>query len=117
VNFGVALFFTILVDEVCYIPYRDNYETFRQLTRYPKFSGNCLTMCRYHLLPAYIFVAMNLGQSGSSPNYLVFYYTFFKAIPIMEEETKVFFQKYLPTISGQEFWNKRVSEFPFRPIE
>jgi hypothetical protein len=116
VNFAVALFFTVLVDEVCYTYYRANYDTFQKLTRYPKFIGNCLTMCRYHLPPSDIFIAMNKDKDGSSSDYLVFYDTFFEAIPVMERETKDFLQKYMSDVSGKEFWDKCEAEFPYRTV-
>jgi len=113
-NFGVALFFTILVDEVFYTYYKESYETFQQMTRYPKFIGNCMTMCRCHLHPKDVFSAiMNRYRSCLSNDHLTFYDTFFEAIPIMEKETKDFFCNYMPTINGKEFWNRCVSEFPF----
>lgn len=57
-NFAVALFFTVLVDEVCYSYYRNHYSDFRALTLYPKFIGNCPGGCRYHLHPVNIFSAI-----------------------------------------------------------
>lgn len=114
INFAVALFFTILVDEVCYTHFKSDYPTFRQLTRYPKFIGNCLTMCRYHLHPSDIFIAMNKDRQGSSNGYLVFYDTFFNANPIMERETLDFFSRHLKTINGKEFWEHCTKEFPYK---
>ena len=192
VNFGVALFFTILIDEVFYTYYyREDYKIFQQLTRYPKFIGNCLSWCRIHLHPNNIFLAMNssghilshcdlflkaifddtffeaipiiigvedapipaifddtffedipiiiriedapvpatfdntffeaipIRGTRASHGTLTFDNTFFEAIPIMERKTKDFFGNYIPTINGQEFWNRCISEFqfPFKPIE
>ena len=113
-NFGVALFFTILADEVFYTYYKENYNEFQNLTRYPKFIGNCLSWCHYHLHPQEVFSAMNRNSSNKN---LIFYDTFFEAIPIMEREIKDFFCNYMPRINGQEFWDKCVAEFPFKPIE
>jgi len=135
IYFGIALFFTILVDEVYYTYYKNSYEKFRQLTNYPKFIGNCERWCRhnyrsnpffqekysswcdYHLHPSAIFLAMNEDKSSLSNDYLKFYDTFFEAIAIMEREIKDFFYVYIPTIDKQEFWNRCTSEFPFKPIE
>src|SRR5690606_31423403 len=36
-NFAVSLFFTILVDEVCYTHFQSDYSTFGRLKLYPKF--------------------------------------------------------------------------------
>jgi hypothetical protein len=57
--FGVALFFTILVDMVCYCHYHKFYERFRAKTLYPKLIGNCLSACRVHQHPKNIFTWMN----------------------------------------------------------
>jgi len=110
-NFGVALFFTILVDEVFYTYYKENYNKFQHFTRYPKFMGNCLSWCLYHLHPKEVFSAMNRNLSNE---YLIFYDTFLEAIPIMEREIKDFFCNHMPTINGQEFWDKCILEFPYQ---
>ena len=113
INFAVALFFTVLVDEVCYTHFKSDYQNFGQLTRYPKFIGNCLTMCRYHLHPSSIFIAMNEDKQGSSIDFLVFYDTFFNAIPIMKREIIDFFSRHLTAINGKEFWEYCTNEFPY----
>jgi hypothetical protein len=114
INFGVALFFTILIDEIFYTYYKHDYATFQQLTHYPKFIGNCLSGCRVHLHPSVIFLAMNEGENILSNNYLTFDDTFFEAIPIMKRETEDFIREYIPTINGPDFWNRCISAFtPF----
>ncbi len=113
INFGVALFFTVLVDEVFYTYYRSSYQEFQRQTRTPKFIGNCLTMCRYHLHPKEIFGAMNKDVGGASSDYLVFYKTFIEAIPVMGAVTKSLLINYFPSISWEEFWKKCMEEFPF----
>ena len=85
--FGVALFFTVLTDMVCYTYYKDNYEKFQSLTRYPKLIGNCLSWCHYHLHPRDIFYAMNQGRNATEPN-LLFIEKFFYAIETMKKETE-----------------------------
>lgn len=118
INFGVALYFTVLVDMVCYSHFKDQYEKFRGLTLYPKFIGNCLHACHYHFNPSEIFKAMK--YSKKSPLFprsvirLDFTEKFAEALPIMEEETREFFAKYLNEIDGQEFWDKCKAEVPFQ---
>ena len=114
VNFAVALFFTILVDEVCYTHFKYDYSNFKRLTLYPKFIGNCPGGCRYHFHPSDIFLAMNKGKDGSSSDLLVFYNTFSNAVPTLERETKDFFSRYLTSISGNDFWERCRREFPYR---
>ena len=111
--FGVALFFTVLTDMVCYTYYKDYYNKFQRLTNYPKLIGNCLTWCHIHLHPILIFNAMNHGRN-STERHLKFTYKFSQAIKIMEEEVIHFFIQYLPEINGTEFWDKCKDEFPYR---
>jgi hypothetical protein len=111
--FGVALFFTVLTDMVCYTYYRDNYEKFQSLTRYPKLIGNCLSWCRYHLHPRDMFYAMNQGRKPSEPQ-LLFIDKFSDAIDTMKKETVGFFKEHLSEINGEIFWENCQREFPFR---
>ena len=111
--FGVALFFTVLTDMVCFTYYKDIYSKFQRLTRYPKFIGNCLSWCRYQLHPRDIFYAMNQGRVATEPH-LLFIDKFTEATEVMEKETIDFFRQHLNEINGQEFWNKCKAEFPYR---
>jgi len=111
--FGVALFFTVLTDMVCYTYYKDNYEKFQSLTRYAKLIGNCLSWCHYHLHPRDIFYAMNQGRNATEPH-LLFIDKFFDAIETMKKETVDFFQEHLSEIDGETFWNKCKNEFPYK---
>lgn len=117
VYFGISLFFTVLVDQICYTHYKDEYENFRQLTLYPKFIGNCLTMCHYHYNPKEIFSAMNYSSKKTNDNishkWFNFRELFIGAIPIMEKETKVFFETNPIKINGNEFWKRCIIEFPY----
>jgi hypothetical protein len=110
--FGIALFFNVLTDMVCYTYYKEHYADFQKLTHYPKLIGNCLSWCHYHLHPKEIFNAMNQGQSGKEPH-LLFIKKFSQAIGPMEEETIDFFNQYLTAVSGTDFWKKCVAEFPY----
>jgi len=116
--FGVALFFTVLTDMVCYSNFRENYNNFRRLTLYPKFIGNCPGGCHYHYHPSDIFAAMNFSRSKQldilSSERLDFYEKFNEAISTMKKETKDFFIDHLTEIDGQQFWEKCKEEFPYR---
>jgi hypothetical protein len=115
--FGIALFFTVLSDMVCYSHYKNHYQKFKELTRYPKFIGNCPGGCQYHHPPSNIFYAMNFSRTKPlellSSERLEFYEKFIEAMPTIEKETKDFFTKYLAEIDGQEFWGKCKSDFPY----
>ena len=118
INFAVALFFTVLVDEVCYTQFREHYESFRKMTFYPKFIGNCPGGCHYHLHPSDIFAALNYSRKNQmniiSSQPLYYYGSFISAVPIIEREIKDFFKIQFPSIDGQTFWIKCVNEFPYR---
>jgi hypothetical protein len=111
--FAVALFLTILTDMVCFSHFKAHYSQFRNLTRYPKFIGNCPGGCRYHYHPRDIFFAMNKGRSANE-QHLIFYDKFLGATETMKEEVLSFFNQYLPDINGETFWAKCQNEFPYR---
>jgi hypothetical protein len=112
--FAVALFLTVLTDMVCFSHFKTHYSKFRNLTRYPKFIGNCPGGCNYHYHPSDIFFAMNKGRSATE-QHLVFYDKFLGAIETMKEETINFFKEHLPEVNGDAFWEKCQKEFPYRP--
>jgi hypothetical protein len=118
VNFGIALFLTILVDEVCYTYYKQFYVEFKALTNYPKFIGNCPAGCSYHLSPSDIFLAMNYGRISNQVSYteerLDFRDAFIEAIPVMEREVLDFFQQHFTKINGNDFWQKCYNELPYK---
>jgi hypothetical protein len=111
--FGVALFFMVLTDMVCFTYYKDQYNKFQRLTRYPKLIGNCLSWCHYHLHPRDIFYAMNQGRNATE-KHLLFTIKFYDAVETMEKEVIDFFNQQLTEISGTEFWDRCKVEFPYR---
>jgi len=117
INFGVALFFTVLIDMVCYTHFKEHYNKFRKLTRYPKLIGSCPGGCYHHFPPDYIFRAMNhtsarVGEHILASDRLDFSGKFQEAIVIMEKETKDFFAEYLTEIDEQKFWISAKQNFP-----
>lgn len=112
-NFAIALFLTVLTDMVCFSHFKQHYNKFKNLTRYPKFIGNCLGGCRYHYHPSEIFFAMNKGLSASE-KHLVFYDKFMDAKETMKEEIITFFNEYLTEVNGEKFWEKCQNEFPYK---
>lgn len=113
--FAVALFFSVLVDEVCYTHFQWYYDKFRSLTRYPKFIGDCLGACRYHLHPREIFTAINYSRdvrnAETRPNIEV-QSVFQGARGAMRKEVFDFFTHYMTEIDPTEFWGRCVYEFP-----
>ena len=110
--FGVALFFTILIDMVCYTHFKNYYEKFQLLTRYPKFIGNCRSLCHLHYHPKDIFEAMN-RKSPKNFESLLFNIKFLEAVAIIKIETTEFLTEYLNDIDSEEFWLKCYDEFPY----
>lgn len=115
-NFAIALFLTILTKMVYFSHFKPHYSKFRNLTRYPKFIGNCPGGCRYHYHPRDIFFAMNRGRSKTE-QHLVFYDKFLGATETMKEEIINFFSQYLTEVNGEIFWDKCQKEFPYRKQE
>lgn len=114
VNFGVALFFTILVDEVCYTYFKGAYASFQKLTRYPKFIGNCRSGCRFHLHTRDVFSAMNYRKETSlSQPKLDFKPTLREAVAVMEGEVRSFMKQYFPSVDADRFWRLCIEEVPY----
>ena len=116
--FGTALFFTVLVDQVCYSHYQDYYDKFQNLTRYPKFVGNSPSTDRTNFPPSDIFSAFNYSRDKETmfnTENVEFWTAFNQAKPIMKKETVEFFEKHLSQIDGQEFWSKCERELPHHP--
>lgn len=111
--FGISLFLTVLLDMMCFSKYKPYYQKFTDLTRYPKFIGNCPSGCHYHYHPQEIFLAMTKNQKPTEPH-LNFREKFMAEISTMEEEVISFFSKHLTEINGQEFWSLCQTEFPYK---
>jgi hypothetical protein len=109
--FGVALFFVVLIDMVCFTHFKIHYKKFKVLTRYPKFIGNCPCVCNVHYHPIEIFLALNKAGSNQK-TCLNFFDKLAEAIDTMHKETINFLTKHVPEIEGEMFWSKCKKEFP-----
>jgi len=109
--FATALFFTVLVDQVCYTHYRDFYPQFQKLTRYPKFHGDCPGGCWWNLHPNRIFRAAG-SSPGSPSNWSGRVKIPENTIDVMRNEVLEFFNDYMQAIDGKEFWRRCVGEMP-----
>lgn len=120
VNFAIALFLSVLVDEVCYTHFKSIYPRFRNLTRYPKFIGGCPNACHYHLHPLDIFTAINFTAKRSiagEQNYarrpdVSAFALLDEAIDVMKAEVFDFFTNHLPEVDPNAFWTKCADEIP-----
>ena len=87
------------------------------MTLYPKFVGNSPSTDNTNLYPGDIFAAINFSRGKSESREtatVVFWDLFNEAVPVMEEEIKLFFQNYLNEINGLTFWEHCKKEFPFQ---
>jgi hypothetical protein len=109
--FGIALFFAVLSDMVCYTHFKIHYKKFRTLTSYPKFIGNCPYDCHVHYHPIEIFLALNKACS-SKISHLNFFDKLSETIDIMHKETIIFLTEHIPEINVEMFWSKCKKEFP-----
>lgn len=116
--FGTALFFTVLIDQVCYTHFRQYYNRFHELTRYPKFVGNSPSTDRTNFPLRDIFGAFNYSRDKertfNTPN-IEFWHAYSEAKSAMEKEIKDFCINHLIEIDGQQFWNKCLVELPLYP--
>ena len=116
--FGVALFFTVLVDQACYTHFHGLYESFRRLTAYPKFKGDCPGGCYHHLHPSEIFSSLGrppgLTDRALPPEYAQ---VLEEALPVMLHEVQEFSRDQLPALDGAALWDRCLAELPrFSPI-
>lgn len=116
-HFAIALFLSVLVDEVCYTHFKQQYAQFRTLTLYPKFIGNCPGGCHYHIHPRDIFAAINYSRDGRNnarrPD-IAAYSLFDEANDVMKDEVFDFLSTHMTAINPDDFWKKCRSEFPYR---
>jgi hypothetical protein len=111
--FASALFLTVLADQVCYTHFPEHYATFRALTRYPKWRGDCPGGCGTHIHPAVVFrvIGQSPGpvHSRDRPDY--------SALPsdliaTLKREITSFFPRHLPAIDAMAFLARCDSEVP-----
>ena len=102
--FATALFFTVLVDQVCYTHFHHAYSEFQHLTRYPKLCGLCPGGCQ-NRYPTDVFSWLaECFPSGRSELYGAYEHTVSDAVPVMKEEVLSFFSRYVRTIDPTQFW-------------
>lgn len=128
-HFAVALFWTVLVDQVVYSKFRHSYQEFRRKTMYPKFIGNCTapsimsSECGHHQHPRKILQAINdtidkgnrfdfdreIFKKDERENMrdLIDYFKILEqSNEIMKEEIKGYFENHHPEIEWTDFWLK-----------
>jgi hypothetical protein len=103
-HFIIAMYYSILVDMVFFTYYQEDYHKFQSLTQYPKFIGDCLSTCRFHLEPNDIFKIISRKIDYKK--------NLSEAIPVMKIEVLNFLKDYLPEIDGEIFWNRCTENLP-----
>jgi hypothetical protein len=113
-RFAACLFLTLLVDQVCYTYFAMHYKRFRQLTRYPKWKGECPGGCFTHIHPSLVFAA--IGRSPGPMNRPDCFA--YRALPsdtlgTMEREVHAFVRDHMPEL-GEAFWDFCDREVPLQ---
>ena len=102
--FATALFYTVLVDQVCHCYFRNLHPRFEHLTRYPKLTGDCPGACFWHLHPSTILDCIG-AKPGRVCNGLRRAMLVDGSREVMRDEVIDFFDRYLPEIDGNAFWD------------
>ncbi len=102
--FASALLLTVLVDQVCYTYFKEQYPQFRVLTMYPKFCGDCPGGCYSNQHPLNV-----LETIGKRPGYSHHY----ERLPdcplaesfaaILDAEVNSFCETHMPLLDAKEF--------------
>ena len=127
--FTISLFWTVLVDQVFYTNYRNDYSALQRKTLYPKFIGNCTapslmsSQCGHHQNPKRILEAINdfhdkgnlfdfdreiFKRDESKTKRLVvnFGQLVEQSKISIQQEIKDYFDNHQPTINWTEFFEK-----------
>ena len=111
--FAAALFFTVLVDQVCYTHFHSIYVKFQSLTRYPKLRGPCPGGCQ-NLHPNTIFSWFTQCFKQHNINIDLDYKPIFtSAVTTMKNEVFDFILQHAPDVDEEDFWNRCVQHFPY----
>jgi hypothetical protein len=111
--FSVALFYTVLIDQVFYTHYGNSYQKFRQMTQYPKFIGDCPGGCRNHLSPSVILRSVGKEEYSRET-------TIAPEIQLLLQNSTRFFKQeaqdylgaYAQEIDVEELWEKCSQNIP-----
>ncbi len=114
-NFAMALFLTVLADQVCFTHFREEYARFRRLTMYPKLKGDCPGACAGNAHPRCIFAVIgrssySLQRGHPNPPPVELY----AATSSMRQEVIAFVAEHLRGVDPEEFWKRCEAEFPER---
>ena len=110
--FATALFYTVLVDQVCHYHFNHLHRDFEQLTRYPKLLGDCPGGCIW----GYSHPVMILQSIGSEPgpasNWINRACLVDGSQDVMKEEIIDFCENHLHALDPTAFWGRVLAELP-----
>lgn len=110
--FGVALFLTVVADQVCYTYFRAHYVHFRELTRYPKLKGDCPGGCRMNIHPSNALAVGHRAGANSRGDSDLWSPLPSDVISVMRTEVHSFVTEHLSGITPEEFWQRVDREIP-----
>ncbi len=125
--FAVALYWTVLIDQVVYSSFRKYYLNFQAKALNLKFIGNCTapslksSECGHHQHPRKILLAINdevdkgnrndfdreifkSDENNKARLHIDYFQIFEQAKHVMKLEAKDFFENHIPEISWPDFW-------------
>ena len=116
--FATALYFTVLIDQVMFTHFQADYDTFRRLTAYPKFRGDCPGSCGYHIHPENVFAALAQPAGSRKDDWLPEHEVIIReAVPTMKGEVLTFFREHMSNRDGVEVWAECAAEPPLCLLE
>lgn len=110
--FATALFYTVLVDQVCHYHFNYLYREFEQLTRYPKLLGDCPGGCVWGFGHPRMILHSIGSRPGPATNWIHSVELVEGSQEVMEQEIKSFSEDHLPGLDAEYFWGKVVAELP-----
>lgn len=111
-QFAIALFWTVLVDQVCFTYFRPQYAAFQAMTMYPKFTGDCPGGCGGHIHPRHILLAVGSPPYVGGGDWTGTADPSEDSLAVMHEEVFDFFKHHLPEVAPDEFWTRCLAELP-----
>jgi len=110
-NFAASLFITVLTDQVCYTYFPRHYPTFRRLTQYPKWRGDCPGGCHHHMHPEAILRRIHpVGLDGAATE--LAYHQDDSLPAVLAHEVREFFNEFMPEVDGEHFLHMCMREVP-----
>lgn len=110
--FGVALFLTVVTDQVCYTHFREHYALFRELTRYPKLKGDCPGGCGMNIHPSNALAVGHRSGANSRGASDPWSPLPSDVISVMKTEVESFVAEHLSGVVPEEFWQRVEREIP-----